>query len=199
MKKNILLVDDDQLFLGVTARGIENVDPEFHVIAEQEGQQAIGHMKSEKIELLITDLIMPSMCGCDLIIYMLNNKIFMPVIVMSGYVVEKEKPFSHLGGTCSYLTKPIRARTLVDEIKKCIERNTAKQDNSVSLITIVQLFALEQRTCTIEICGDSKKGTIVFSKGKMKDIELGDCRGEEALSKMFLWKDVYVEIVNKRK
>jgi Response regulator containing CheY-like receiver, AAA-type ATPase, and DNA-binding domains len=198
MKKKILLVDDDQLFLRVTARGIEMAGPEYQVIAEQDGQRAIEYLKSEKVELLITDLVMPSMSGCDLVMYMLNNKIIMPVIVLSGYVIEKEWPLSHLGGTCIYLSKPIRAKTLVSTIRKCLDRMAAGQDNSVSLITILQLFALEQRTSTLRICENNKTGTVVFSRGKPTDIQVDDVKGEKALADMLSWKDLSIEVVATR-
>ncbi len=198
MKKKILLVDDDQLFLGVTTRGIEALGPEFQVIAAQDGQQAIEKLKSEKIELLITDLVMPAMSGYDLILYMLNNKILIPVIILSGYVIEKELPLMHLGATCSFLSKPVSARVLVGTIRKCLEQMAAGKDNSVSLVTVLQLFAIEQRSCTIQVCGTNQTGTVVFSRGKLTDMHAGAVKGVKALAEMLSWENQRVEQVTKR-
>ncbi len=195
MKKKILLVDDDPLFLGVTARGIETLGPEYQVIAEQDGRQAVEKLKSEKIELLITDLVMPAMSGYDLILYMLNNKIRMPVIILSGYVIEKELPLTNLGGTCIYLSKPVSASVLVGTIRKCLERRAAGKDNSVSLVTVLQLFAMEQRSCTIQVCGTDKTGTVVFSRGKLTDMHVGAVTSDKALAEILSWESHRVELV----
>jgi CheY-like chemotaxis protein len=200
MKKKILLVDDDRLFLGVTARGIESVGSEYQVIAEHNGQQALEYLKSEKIDLLITDLVMPGMTGSDLLMYMLNGNIRMPVIILSGYVLEKELPLANLGGTCAYLSKPVGARALVGTIRKCLERMAAGEDSSVSLTTLLQLFALDQKTCTLLVHGKGKAGTIVFLRGTLSDVHVAELKGDKALAEILSFPNPQVVVVaNHRK
>lgn len=104
--ETILLVDDEQDVLSTTSEVLTSMG--YHVLEAVDGAEALDLFKSEmgRINIIITDVVMPRMSGTELLnsVRLLDKKL--PVILATGY----DK--SHLQGdniqqkSCQVINKP---------------------------------------------------------------------------------------------
>lgn len=81
---NILLLDDQQIFLQSLEMALE-LEPEYNIVgAITSGAQAIQKIKSEQVDLLVMDIAMPEQSGMLVFEALRNEKLSIKVISMSG-------------------------------------------------------------------------------------------------------------------
>ena len=83
-KKTILLVEDDDLIRGSVRAALEG---EYEVLTAKDGVEGLNRFDRhrDKIQLVITDLIMPRLGG-DLLVEMVRRTdAALPVVVMTGW------------------------------------------------------------------------------------------------------------------
>src|ERR1019366_3832846 len=87
----ILVVDDESLLLTMS----ETILSEFgyHVLTASSGQKALSILSqpATKVDLVITDLVMPGMSGRELIEHIRQADPALPIICTSGYVMAEDK------------------------------------------------------------------------------------------------------------
>ena len=88
----------------------------WEVVTAENGLQALGHIREDRPDLLITDVMMPEMNGFELIASLLRDPDLtdLPVIVLTGKAVEDTDVLqAYEMGVYVYLTKPFRAEEIV--------------------------------------------------------------------------------------
>jgi len=120
MSKTILIVDDSE-----SIRELLRLQLELHgykVLKGVDGQDAVHHLNGQKIDLVITDLIMPRMDGVGLILEIRkNNKYaFTPVLVLTTESQAAKKEEAKVAGATGWIGKPIVTEKLLEVIKKII-------------------------------------------------------------------------------
>lgn len=132
----IVVVDDDKIIrLGLT-KIIRRLFEQHEVISDfQNGLVALEYLRENKVDLVITDIKMPIMTGCELIDTAINELDNTPMfIVLSGYDEFTYVRDTMKLGAFNYLLKPIKK----DELKKVIEeveikiKENKKQDKLLS-------------------------------------------------------------------
>lgn len=115
----LLVEDDEELKNSIT----ETLSIFFKkIIIAENGEEALTFYSSMKVDLIITDYVMPKMNGYELCkkIRETNNKI--PLVIMSNYS-DKEKLLKSISLELSdYLVKPIEYKQLVDTLLKMVEK-----------------------------------------------------------------------------
>jgi two-component system, cell cycle response regulator DivK len=78
-------------------------------------------MDNAPIDLILMDIKMPEMDGCEVTreIRKLNAKV--PIIAQTAYALEEEKTKSFMAGCNAYITKPINKKELLDLIGSFLE------------------------------------------------------------------------------
>lgn len=117
--KKILVVDDDESL----RRIIEyNVSEEgYDVIATDNGLNALEIFKKEEIDLVITDLQMPEMCGIDLIRQIRAISPSAIVIVITAFGTVDTAVEAMKLGAFEYITKPFNREEFKIIVKKALE------------------------------------------------------------------------------
>ena len=79
-------------------------------------EEFLDKFPPQDTDLLILEMHMPGMGGCDLLEYFSQNEIYVPVIIITAY----DEPFSRecakKYGAIAYLRKPIDGEALIDLI-----------------------------------------------------------------------------------
>lgn len=119
----ILLVEDDEILLGVARQTLEHVG--YRVLAVPDATEAlqVWRRESRDVSLLLTDLIMPGgMTGQELADRLVLEKPTVKVICTSGHSeqVVAQRLREDCGG--SFLRKPYTARTLVEAVRSSLDR-----------------------------------------------------------------------------
>lgn len=116
----ILIVDDDKLMLGAISHYFESEG--YETCIAEDGFQALGIIQKQKIDLVISDIMMPNLSGLSLLNllkqFYFNN---IPVILISS-LNRGDLIIRSLGlGATEFLTKPIDFSKLLLMVKKQLE------------------------------------------------------------------------------
>ncbi|MDR1899591.1 MAG: response regulator [Treponema sp.] len=132
MKMLKMLVCDDEKWIreGIStvidwaSMGIEKV------LQARNGKQAADLVKTEKPDIIITDIRMPDLSGLDLIEKIKDSVNPKCIIVISGFSDFKYARASIQFGVSDYLLKPIDEKSLREAVQKCL--NARKDEESRS-------------------------------------------------------------------
>lgn len=123
-KPRILIVDDEKDFLFSASVALRRAG--YDVIEAADGDEALIRIKEfrlsgKRIDLLLTDLRMPSLCGLDLLEGMKELRVDIPVIAMTGYFDDALRDDLMRKGCTDFLAKPFEPRDLVKRVQMVLE------------------------------------------------------------------------------
>ena len=129
--KNLLLVDDEMIFLKSLAEGLRMVNKDYNVLLAKNGEHAIRVLKSVRVDLLLTDLKMSVMDGFDLLLEVLKKYPYLPVIVTSAFSNDDVIKKINAMGFIHFIEKPFEFDDLTDKISFLLP-SRAKSSNSLA-------------------------------------------------------------------
>jgi CheY-like chemotaxis protein len=95
----------------------------YEVRVAPDGIVAMTEIIKEKFDLVLTDIAMPNLDGYQLLEYIKQNNIDVPVAFMTGYTSEKEELKGLKMGAVEYFRKPIDREILKVKLDKILEAN----------------------------------------------------------------------------
>lgn len=121
-KETILLVEDDDGVRAVTESTLKKYG--YNVISASNGEDAIRIFEEHdgKFDLLLTDVIMPSMGGRELAEKMLNEHNNLKVLYFSGYTDDSTVQHRIISEGMEFIQKPYTQLELAKKIRSVIER-----------------------------------------------------------------------------
>lgn len=195
---DILIVDDDKNFLLSLADGLKSCDHHFNVLTAVNGKEAVELLRTEKIDLVVTDLKMPVMDGFKLLAHMVPNHPQIPVIVMTAFATrEMEKDLLNMG-TFMFLEKPLDFNMLVDKILAGLDAGSHHFTKVLSLFSFLKIVEMEKRTCTITVRSHGRMGYLYYLNGALIDGETETAHGEEAVYDIVSWDAAEIELDGKQ-
>ncbi len=111
----IYIIDDDQ-----------NVREGFIILLQSAGFKCRSFERADEFlkipehddnDIIIMDLQMPNQSGCNLLETLQNNKIFLPVIIITAQDDKISRECAKKYGAIAYLRKPVDGTALIDLIK----------------------------------------------------------------------------------
>ncbi len=107
----ILVVEDNVELLGLMQQVLGK---NYHVFTARNGKQAVGILRKEKLDLVVSDVMMPVMDGIELVRYLKADKSFwqLPVILLTAKNKEEDQTEAYSAGADAYITKPFRFEDL---------------------------------------------------------------------------------------
>ena len=124
--KKILIVDDEEnTRLGLTKLLAHEG---YDVASVADGQEALGFLRSQKVQLVISDINMPGMNGLSFLRELVRNYPSTHVIMITAYgEVESYLEAMNLGAF-EYIHKPVR----LEEIKSVMEKITGRKPSTLT-------------------------------------------------------------------
>ncbi len=118
--RTILVVDDEPMALKLVQSILEKRG--FEVLASTSPKQAVKVFQEhgERIELLISDVVMPEMDGPKLASHLVGLNPDLPVLFMSGFLTENEVGDASVIAQYAFIRKPFRPSTLVQAVRKML-------------------------------------------------------------------------------
>ena len=148
---NILVCDDDKDI--VDAIEIYLAPEGYHILKAYDGIQAIEMMRSNDIQLLIMDVMMPRMDGIRATLK-IREESNIPIIILSAKTEDTDKIFGLNVGADDYVTKPFNSLELVARVKSQLRRYTKL--GTMTPETVSNVY----RTGGLEISDDMKQVTV---------------------------------------
>lgn len=118
MTQTILVVDDDRYVLEATTLLLDAFD--FSVLTAQDGQKALGILKTQKIDCVLSDIKMPGMSGIELLAAIKQENPDVPVILMTAYADLETAVDAIRKGAFDFIIKPFHPDYLMSAIKKAL-------------------------------------------------------------------------------
>ncbi|MBF0119999.1 MAG: response regulator [Desulfobacterales bacterium] len=199
MRRNVLIVDDDQVLRHLVTKHLARYEDTFIVLTAEDGMNAIQILKNKPISLVITDLQMPKMDGFGLLAHLSANYPDIPVLIITAYDKPATKQKALQGGAAGYIKKPFDneelSRRILEILNKELEGGTL---HNVSLETFIQLVEMEQKTCTIRVIdkASGNKGVLFFKDGELLNARINDVQGNSAAYEIFSWDKPTLAIEN---
>ncbi|MEF9875922.1 MAG: response regulator transcription factor [Gordonibacter sp.] len=117
----IMLADDDEGIRVLVSHIIKDAGYDFCVAVD--GLEAIEQYKAERPDVLILDVMMPGLNGFDVCKRLRDEKVTVPIIVLTakGDIVDKSVGFK--AGADDYLVKPFVSEELLLRIEALLRRS----------------------------------------------------------------------------
>jgi two-component system NtrC family response regulator len=152
--ETILVVDDEKNYLVVLSAFLS--EEGYEALTADNAQRALEIVESTDLDLVLTDMKMPSMNGIELLQRIKEKAPDLPVIMMTAYgTVEKAVEAMQLGAF-NFIQKPFQNETLKQIVDKGVRTYSVLKENR----RLVQ--ALENRYRFDNIVGKSKPLQAVF-------------------------------------
>ena len=128
----ILVVEDNEELLALM---LQVLSKNYHVFTAKNGKQAMNIIMKEKLDLVVSDVMMPIMDGIELTKQLKSDKSFwqLPIILLTAKNKEEDKTEAYAVGADAYITKPfkfdeleVRINALLANRKKMIEKIQAE-------------------------------------------------------------------------
>ena len=127
MKKSILIVEDE-LRIRFLLRDYLTKD-DFNVFEASNGEEGLFVFSTQKIDLVILDIMMPIMDGMTMI-EKLREVSTVPVILLTAKSEEDDKLQGYDYGADDYITKPFSPKVLIAKVKALLKRSREDIDSS---------------------------------------------------------------------
>lgn len=127
--ETILLVEDDQVVRELVQEVLQSHG--YTVLTAADGREAltISEARSDRIDLVLTDVMMPHMTGPELAKRLQPKRPDMRVVFMSGYTDQLRVLFD---SNAAFIQKPFRTVDLIDKIRKTLDSPAARMDTAAN-------------------------------------------------------------------
>src|SRR3972149_11140034 len=152
--EKILIVDDDQSIRETLSSYLKRQG--YEVSASEDGEKALGLIKSNHPDLIITDVKMPVMNGLELLNKIKEYDSHIQVIMISAYDDMQHTVQAMQSGAYDYIEKPLEIDKLKIRIQRALENKKLSDHLDSLLPTEFEDYKIEN--------------TIVGKTSKIKDV-----------------------------
>jgi CheY-like chemotaxis protein len=114
----VLLVEDEPLILGVTEEILKSLGYTVLSAARPSVALEIAAAHSGRIDLILTDVVMPGMNGRELVERLLQDRSDLKALFMSGYTANVIMHRGLGGDSDHFIQKPFKPRQLAAKIRE---------------------------------------------------------------------------------
>lgn len=168
--KHVLIVDDDPNILEVLDARLSAAG--FVVHEAGNGPSALQILKSQNIDILVSDMKMPEMSGMELLAEARTSHPLLPVIFLTAYGTIPDAVDAVKAGAVDYLTKPFDGRQLVKKILEILSNNhfpEHKLTENTGFIWGTSLAMLELRQKLEKVAASNANVLILGESGVGKE------------------------------
>ncbi|EMW5612529.1 response regulator transcription factor [Enterococcus faecium] len=125
----ILVVEDDPQLQLLYRSVLERAG--FSVITALNGEDALKKLEVTRIELIITDIMMPKMDGYDLLDSLRSTRFDTPVLMITAKADFEDKKRGFKLGADDYMTKPIDVNEMILRVEALLRRSKINYSSSL--------------------------------------------------------------------
>lgn len=169
-KPSILIVDDEVFFRRLFTEILTEGDL-YEIEAVGSGKEALAALERKPVDIILTDMVMPEICGLELIRRTRSLDPAPDIILATSNATVESAIQALKSGARDYLLKPCNPEQLRHTIKACMEQRRLIAENSL-LQSQIRLYQRGQH-----LSGQLDINTLFQEALKSLISELGDGRG----------------------
>ena len=118
--KTVLLVDDEEIVIGVGRQMLEKLG--FSVLTAKNGKEALDVYKNNQydIDFVVVDMIMPDMGAADTYVELRSINPAIKVLLSSGYGVDQQTNELLNRGCKGFIQKPFNMQSLSEKVEETL-------------------------------------------------------------------------------
>ncbi|MFT3915597.1 MAG: response regulator [Anaeromyxobacteraceae bacterium] len=117
--ETVLVVEDDALVRSLTVRVLRGAG--YQVLVASQGQEAIELARGGRLDLVVTDVVLPGVGGRDVAQALRSARPGLPVLYVSGYTADAIATRGVLAPGVEFLAKPFTARALLERVRAILD------------------------------------------------------------------------------
>ena len=110
-KQTVLVVEDDAILRGILAEAL--ADEGYAVLTADDGEPALAISSTLRLDLVVTDILLPVMNGLELADHLAHLEAPPPVLFISGVVSKRNVPGS-------VLAKPFGPSAFLEQVARML-------------------------------------------------------------------------------
>jgi DNA-binding NtrC family response regulator len=130
--KKILIVDDDHKVRATISKILKAKG--YQTDEASSGKEAIEKATSKNFDIVLLDLMMPTVSGMDVLVELRKSKPKTKEIMMTGFATVNNAVEAIKKGASDYISKPFQAEELDATIRRCLEE--ARFDISIKKLDL---------------------------------------------------------------
>ena len=151
--ETILIVDDEKNYPLILSAVLE--EEGFETLTANSGEEALSVLKDSDVDLVLTDMKMPSMDGIELLERIKEKDPDLPVIMMTAHGTVEKAVEAMQKGAYNYILKPFDNERLIVYVNKAIEMYRVIKENRRLRETVESQYSF---------------GNIIGKSSKMQDV-----------------------------
>lgn len=152
--ETILIVDDEKNYPPILSAVLE--EEGFETLTANSGHEALDILKHSDVDLVLTDMKMPTMDGIELLEHIKTEDPELPVIMMTAHGTVEKAVEAMQKGAYSYVLKPFDNERLVLFVNKAVAMYRVVKENRLLRNAVESQYRFDN------IIGKSKAMQIVF-------------------------------------
>lgn len=132
---HILIADDDKNTRLLLKTILE--EEKYVVYTAENGEDALGVMDHEHIDLVVLDIMMPKMDGYELTALLRQSNNNLPILMVSAKQLPSDRRKGFLAGIDDYMTKPIDVVEMLLRIKALLRRAQIVSERRITVGDVV--------------------------------------------------------------
>ena len=164
---NILLVDDEEMFLSSLSEGLRRRFPEMTFRTASDGEAALDSLGEHTADLVITDLKMPRMDGFQLLAAMHSRYPAVPLLIMTAHSTELSEGKAMSAGALHCIDKPVDLAELARRIDELFSTGAIATLRGVSLAAFLQLLGLERKSGIVDVRASTTRARLYLRGGQI--------------------------------
>jgi two-component system, response regulator, stage 0 sporulation protein F len=178
MDRNVLLVDDQRDILRLLHSTLDTLKkPEIKVFESPSGEEALLHSSRHKVDLLVTDYLLPGMNGVELMHKIRARHPEAKVILITGMTERKVREEMLNAGALAIFDKPIPLADFLDVVERGLglvqtifppEKTDEKvEERHTRLSDLLANFRQDIKASAVFLLND--RGLVQARTGKLRD------------------------------
>lgn len=140
----ILVVEDNKNLRMLMSDRLEMEG--YKIYQSKNGEEALEVLENNKIDLLVTDIMMPVMDGYQLVDLIRSSGYSIPILMVTAKDSFEDKKMGFRLGTDDYMVKPININEMILRVSALLRRAQINAENRLQIGDIV----LNYETLTVE-------------------------------------------------
>ena len=195
----VLIAEDDQTAAAICSRALTNAG--FDTSVATDGKAALEMLREGTFDMVVTDMVMPTMDGLALVRAMRADPRLtrLPVLFLTSCTEHDMRMKGFRAGCDGYLVKPVRPLDLVESVSGLLTRALGTgarlsvvylsgRLDGTSVASLLGFLHGQTRSGLLRLWRFGAYGEIAVREGQLLTAQVdGSLHGEEALSALLGW------------